>query len=325
MSRPTSRLLYLLSLLQMRRDWPGSVLAERLDVTPRTVRRDVERLREMGYRITAMKGPDGGYRLDAGAELPPMLFDDEQAVALVVALRAASASGIGIDEPAARALASIRHVLPTRLRHRVDTIDVSTIPATGSSPPPAVDPEVLVAVSAATHRREVLRFAYASDTADRPARRVEPHHVVTASGRWYLLAWDLNEDDWRIYRLDRMAPRTPTGPQFAPRDVPGSNPGTYVAARFKGSGHADQWPCVGEATLALPPEQVIPFAGDGVVTAVGHDKCRLRAGSWSWTALATWFGRFDAEITDVAPEELAHAFTTLADRFRRARALHRAE
>ena len=320
MTTPTSRLLRLLSLLQTRRDWPGQVLAERLEVSPRTVRRDVEHLREMGYRVTAVKGPDGGYRLDAGSELPPMLFDDEQAVALAVALQAASVSGIGVDEAAARALATVRQVMPARLRHRIDSLDVTPVPTPGSAAVPTVAPDVLVTVGAAVRRHEVLAFDYASDAPDRPARRVEPHHVVTSSGRWYLLAWDVDADGWRTFRLDRISPRTPTGRRFAPREVPGGDVAEYVAARFKGADRSNAWPCVGAVTLALAAGEVAPFAGDGVVADLGDGRCRLSAGSWSWVALAASLGRFDAEITDVEPAELAAGFGVLAERCARAAA-----
>lgn len=314
---PTARLLRLLSLLQTRRDWPGALLAERLEVTPRTVRRDVEHLRELGYGITSVRGRDGGYRLDAGTHLPPMLFDDEQAVALTVALQSATVSGVAISEAAARALLTVRQVLPSRLRHRMDALDATTLPGVAHAD---VQPEVLLAVSAAVRDREVLRFDYASQ-GDEPGgapRRTEPHHVVVAGGHWYLLAWDLDADGWRIFRLDRLTPRVPTGPRFVPREVPSGDVAAYVAARFKGSTQGDVWPCRGRAVIALPSRDVLPFAGDGVVEEIDARHCRLTAGSWSWMALAASFGRFDAELTEVGPPELRDAFTTLAARFKRA-------
>ncbi|ROO86662.1 HTH domain-containing protein [Actinocorallia herbida] len=315
MTGTPSRMLTLLSLLQTRRDWPGRVLAERLDVSVRTVRRDVDRLRELGYRISAAKGPDGGYRLDAGAALPPLLFDDEQAIALAVALRTASAvGGTEIGEAAARALATVRQVLPARLRHRVDGVAVTALPGG-----PAPDPGVLVEVSAAVTAREELRFDHipvgrAPDGAAVP-RRVEPHHVVASGGRWYLVAWDLDRADWRLFRLDRMTPRTPTGPRFAPRQVPGDDLATFLSARFKGSGTADAWACTGEVVLSLPAHEVLPYVGDGLVEAVGPDRCRLITGSWSWVALAASLGRFDAPLTVVSPPELTAAFALLAARY----------
>jgi biotin operon repressor len=188
MTSPSSRMLELLSLLQVRREWAGEVLAERLEVSPRTVRRDVERLRDLGYSIEALRGPAGGYRLSSGAELPPLLFDDDQAVAVALALAVAPASGADIAEAATRALATIRQVMPSRLRHRVDAVEVLS-----SGGDVAVDPAVLVAVSEATAAREVLRFDYApawGAADDRPPLRVEPHAVIARDGRWYLLAWN---------------------------------------------------------------------------------------------------------------------------------------
>lgn len=308
-------MLKLLSLLQTRRDWPGRVLSERLEISDRTLRRDVDRLRDLGYRIRAVKGPDGGYRLDAGAEVPPLLFDDDQAVALAAALQAAAASGAADGDAALRALASVRQVMPARLRHRLDGVSFASLPA----PAAAVDPDVLVAVSAAVRAREVLRFGYVpagSDAAAEPARRrAEPHHVVFGSGRWYLVAWDLDRDDWRVYRLDRLDPGTPTGPRFAPRTVPGGDVRAFLAGRFKGSDRGGGWPCTGEAVLELPAHAVVPFVRDGFVEEVGPDRCRLIAGSWSWVALAASFGRFDAAVSDVQPRELADAFGLLARRF----------
>lgn len=305
MTSTTSRLLNLLSLLQTRRDWPGSILAERLEISHRTVRRDVDRLREMGYTITATMGPDGGYRLDAGSELPPLLFDDDQVVALTVALQAATVTGVGIEEAALRALTTVRQVMPSRLRHRLDTVAFSTIQRHSVD----VSPDVLIAVSTAVRAREVLRFDYR----DAP-RRVEPHHLVTASGRWYLVAWDLERDDWRIFRADRIAPKTPTGLRFTPRTIPGGDAREYVSARFKGSASEDVWPCIGTVTLHLPADAVLPFAADGTVEATAADRCRYTVGSWSWIALAASLGRFDTEIDVVGPPELSAAFAELAAR-----------
>ncbi|MET8352009.1 WYL domain-containing protein [Micromonospora sp. NPDC005206] len=320
MLKTSARLLSLLSLLQARRDWPGALLAERLDISPRTVRRDVDRLRELGYPILATKGPDGGYRLDAGAELPPLLFDDEQAVALAVALQIATTSGAGIEEAAARALQTVRQVMPARLRRRIDTIQVTAVerPATRSSP--QADSGVLMALSAAVHAREVLRFDYGpafppaadDDQADSAPRQVQPHHVVTWGGRWYLVAWDLDREDWRTFRADRITPRTPTGPRFTPRQLPGADVAAFVVSRFHGP---EGWPCRGEVILDLPAEVAARYTSDGLVEALGPDRCRLVVGSWSWPGLAAAIGRFDADIEVVGPTELREAFARLADRY----------
>ncbi|WP_240679110.1 MULTISPECIES: helix-turn-helix transcriptional regulator [unclassified Streptomyces] len=396
MPKTSARLLSLLSLLQARRDWPWALLAERLDVSPRTVRRDVDRLRELGYPVVAMKGPDGGYRLDAGTELPPLLFDDEQAVALAVALRIATTTGAGIEEAAARALHTVRQVLPARLRHRVDTLQVTAVDRPATRPEPQVDGGVLMALGAAVHAREVLRFDYSpvSESArvpsdhsrapesgvgrgpsgyspvsgsarvpsdhsptpgsgvgrgsfdhrpvsrsgqgpsDRspvseqgavpeqppPPRRVEPHHLVTWGRRWYLVAWDLERADWRTFRADRIAPRTPAGPRFTPRELPGGSVAAFVTARFRGATAATEdgvggWPCRGEVILGLPAADVLRHTREGIVEELGPDRCRLVLGSWSWLGLAAAIGRFDADIEVIGPPELAAAFGHLATRY----------
>ncbi|GIG53896.1 helix-turn-helix transcriptional regulator [Demequina activiva] len=307
MATPTTRLLRLLSLLQSRRDWPGRVLAERLDITPRTVRRDVERLREMGYTIRAVKGPDGGYRLEAGAELPPLLFDDAQAIALAVALRALAASGVDVAEASAQALTTVRQVLPARLRHRVDALGVTVAPAAAT-----VAPDALLAVTAAVHASEVLRFRYGHDDgAPTPPRRAEPHHVALVSGRWYLVAWDLDREDWRVFRLDRLTPMMATGRRFTRRDLPGDDVEAFLAARFRGADSGTAWPCTGAATVALALREVAPFVGDGHAADAGAGLTRVTLGSWSWAGLAALLLRFDAALTDVEPAPLREAFARL--------------
>lgn len=301
-------MLALLSLLQTPRDWPGHVLAERLEVSPRTVRRDVDRLRELGYRIGAIKGPDGGYRLAAGSELPPLLFDDDQAVAIAVALQSVPSSGIDLDEAATRALATVRQVMPSRLRHRVDGIRFS-----GTDNAIRVDPAVLETVSAAVRERRILRFDYGLSR-DRPARRAEPHEVVAREGRWYLIAWDLEAQDWRTFRLDRLSPRIPTGPSFVPRPLPAADAATYLAARSKGSVSEDRWPCIGEVIIRMPAREVAPFIGDGTLEEVDAQSCRITVGSWSWVGVVAAVARFDAPFEIVGPEELRAATSALASR-----------
>ncbi|MGW0247248.1 helix-turn-helix transcriptional regulator [Nocardia goodfellowii] len=311
MPKTSARLLALLSLLQARRDWPGALLAERLAVSPRTVRRDIDRLREIGYPIATAKGPDGGYRLSAGTELPPLLFDDEQAVALAVALRTAAATSAEFAEGAIRALNTLRQVMPARLRHRLDAVDLTAVgPAN-----PRVEPQVLLAVSAAVHDCEMLRFDYGTPPAAGAPRRVEPHHLVTRAGRWYLVAWDLDRADWRTFRVDRLNPRTPTGPRFLPRAIPGGDVAAFVAARFRGADASGDWPCRGEVILNLPLADVSPFLGDGIVEELGPHRCRVVIGSWSWPALATAIGRFDSDIEVIGPPELKAAFAHLARRY----------
>ncbi|BEL03071.1 WYL domain-containing protein [Actinoplanes sichuanensis] len=310
MPKTSARLLALLSLLQARRDWPGTLLADRLGISLRTVRRDVDRLRELGYPIAAMKGPDGGYRLGAGADLPPLLFDDEQAVALAIALQiAATTPGNTTGEAAARALHTVRQVMPSRLRHQIDAVRVTAADRPTEQP----SPDVLVAISAAVHARAVLRFDYRDDI-----RRTEPHHLVTRGGRWYLIAWDLDRGGWRTFRADRLTPRTPNGPRFSPRELPGGDVAGYLTGVFRGAVDASgDWPCRGTVVLDRPAASVAPFAGDAIVEEWGDDRCRLTLGSWSWTGLAAAVARFDADFQVVTPPELAEAVHRLGERLRR--------
>ena len=315
----TARLLRLLSLLQTQRDWPGALLADRLEISHRTVRRDVDRLRDLGYNIRATMGPDGGYRLDAGSELPPLLFDDDQVIAITIALQAATATGAGIEEAAVRALTTMRQVMPTRLQHRLDALQFTAIAAgPGDAEIAVVSPEVLVAISTAIRAHQVLRFDYGSrilSSKSEAPRRVEPRHLVVSQGRWLLVAWDLDREDWRFFSVDRIAPRTPLGPRFVPRQVPGGDVREYVSARSKGSDLINSWPCRGTVIVHLPASAVVPFAGDGVVVDIGVDRSSLEIGSWSWGSLAASFGRFEADIDVVGPPELAAAFEELALRY----------
>lgn len=328
-------MLVLLSLLQSRRDWPGQQLAARLEISDRTVRRDVDRLRELGYRISATKGPDGGYRLDAGSELPPLLFDDDQAIALAVALRSAAVIGSGFEEAALRALTTVRQVLPARLRHRVDALRFTAVSSSPGGQVP-VDPAVLLQVGAAIAAAEVLRFDHvrpdigpatgADDDprALRPPREVEPHHLVSRNGRWYLVAWDLDRVDWRVFRVDRITPRAPTGRRYTRAEDPGGHrlPGddvaAFVGARFKGSTDGDVWPCRGSVILSMPAATVMEYAGDWTVEGRDDDRCLVTGGAWSWVGLAASIGRFDADVEVVGPPELADAFAHLSRRFQAA-------
>ncbi|GAB7038599.1 MULTISPECIES: helix-turn-helix transcriptional regulator [Catenuloplanes] len=307
MLETSGRLLKLLSLLQARRDWPGGTLAERLGVSPRTVRRDVDRLRELGYPVRATKGPDGGYRLGAGAELPPLLFDADQAVAVAVALQTATTSVDGIEEAALRALATVRQVMPARLRHRVDALQVTSVRRTEDRP--RVDAEVLLTVGAAVRAREVLRFDYRD-----VVRRCEPHHVVMWGGRWYLVGWDTDRGDWRTYRVDRMTPRTPNGPRFTPRELPAPDVATYIGERF--SAESTVTACRGTAVLHAPAEYVTPWVRHtDLVEPLGADRCRLTMSSWSWVGLAAGMGMFDVPLEIEGPPELRAAATRLAQRY----------
>lgn len=307
---PSTRLLTLLSLLQPGRLWPAQELADRIGVSPRTLRRDLDRLRDAGYAITSTTGPDGGYRLASGRDVPPLLFDDDQVLAVALALRTVPASVAGLADAADRALTSIRQVLPDRLRPRLDLLQV-TQAQPGLAP---VDPAELLAVAQAIRRREALRFDYPVD-ADQPlVRRVEPHHLVARGGRWYLIGWDTERDDWRTFRLDRLRSRTPTGPRFTPRPLPAASPAEYLVGRIGGGPML----CRGSAVLQLAAEEAAPWVGpEAVVETVGPDRCRVTASSWTWIGLAAWFAFFDVDLELSEPDELVRAGAQLADRLAR--------
>jgi predicted DNA-binding transcriptional regulator YafY len=214
--------------------------------------------------------------------------------------------------------------MPSRLRHRIDMMRVTVVEQPTTRPEEPVSTAVLTAVGAAVQAREVLRFDYApagaAPHADAPPRRVEPHHLVTWNGRWYLVAWDLDRGDWRTYRADRISPRTPTGPRFIPRQLPTPDVATFVAGRFRGSEIASDWPCVGVVTLHLPAAVVATYTRDGSIEELGPDRCKLVLGSWSWTGLAAALGRYGADIEVVRPAELKAAFAEHARRYTRAEA-----
>lgn len=227
---PTGRALALLSLLQTHRFWRSAELAGRLDVTERTVRRDVDRLRDLGYPVAATSGRYGGYRLESGAHLPPLMVDDDEAVALAVGLRCAAVAAIdGMEETSLRALAKVEGLLPHRLRRRVAALhgQVTSVPPRLDQA--LIDPEALSVLAAACRDHGGARFDYRSGDGSVTQRLVEPHRLVTAGRRWYLLAWDRDRDDWRTFRLDRLARPAATGVRFTARVIPGGDAAAYVA------------------------------------------------------------------------------------------------
>ncbi len=229
---PTGRALHLLSLLQTHRLWRGAELAERLDVTERTIRRDVERLRDLGYPVDATPGSEGGYRLAAGAHLPPLLFDDDEAVAVVVGLRAAATASIaGIEHTSVQALAKVERALPDRLRRRVSALDSSVASLRRvHGDEEVVNPETLSVLASAVRSHEEVRFDYQPRDGDESQRLVEPHQLLSAGRLWYLIAWDLRRSDWRTFRLDRLGNVRLAGGRFAPRDIPGGDAAAFLAA-----------------------------------------------------------------------------------------------
>ncbi|WP_405147961.1 YafY family transcriptional regulator [Nocardia salmonicida] len=314
MKETSARLLRLLALLQTRREWSGDELAERLEVSTRTVRRDIDKLRALDYPVRAVKGIDGGYHLEAGAQLPPLQLDDEEAVAMAIALRTASISGVsGIGETALSALVKLEQVLPARLRHRVHAMQVSTVQTPGRARVD-VDPAVLSAIAAACRDRQRLRFDYRSGGRE-SRRETEPHELVTWGSRWYLVAWDIDRDDWRTFRVDRMQPRIPVGPRFSPREIPGGDAAAHVA-----NGVAQLWPYRAVVRLHVPAdsEPARSAATYGTVEPIDADACRLEIGADNPRGLTFLLGALDTDFEIEHGPELVEHLHLLAARFTRA-------
>jgi len=306
----SARLLRLLSLLQARRDWSGRELAERLEVSTRTIRRDIERLRDLGYPVHASRGA-AGYELGAGAALPPLLLDDDEAVAVAVGLRTATRATVtGIDEAAMRAMVKLEQVLPSRLRHRVNALQtaVVTIPSTG----PTIAPDVLTAIAAACRDAQRLRFDYRTREGDEAVRTVEPHRLVQTASRWYLLAWDVVRDDWRIFRVDRVRPRLPAGPRFTPREPPEPDAATYVARRLSSAAWGPQARIIVHEPAASLRARL--WAGWGEVEPRDADTCVLTVGGQSVPALALHILALDVDVEIEEPPELVEHLRLLARR-----------
>ncbi|MQA88075.1 MAG: WYL domain-containing protein [Streptosporangiales bacterium] len=309
----SARLLRLLSLLQVRRDWTGAGLAERLGVTVRTVRRDVDRLRSLGYPVQASPGVAGGYRLGAGGALPPLLLDDDEAVAVAVGLRTAAGGTVtGIEETSIRALAKLEQVLPSRLRHRVTALQASTVPLSGSGP--TVDPDVLTVVAGACRGFERLRFGYRDRDGTVSRRSVEPYHLVHTGRRWYLMAWDVDRGDWRTFRVDRIAAATATGQRFVPRDPPDA--ATYVSEAVSVAPYRHRARVSLQAPAEVVAERVPPTVG--LLEAVDENTCVLTTGSDSLDALAVHLVLIGVDFRVLEPPELVDHIRMLADRLGRA-------
>ncbi|MBA2319150.1 MAG: YafY family transcriptional regulator [Euzebyales bacterium] len=310
----TSRMLQLLSLLQTARDWSGPELARRLEVSPRTLRRDVDRLRELGYPVRATMGAAGGYRLEAGAAMPPLLLDDEEAVAIAIGLRTAAGGTVaGIEETSVRALAKLEQVLPSRLRRRVNVLQTYTVPLTAAGP--TVDPEALTTIAQACRDLERLRFAYRSRDGTESARLVECHRLVAAGRRWYLVAWDVDRSDWRTFRVDRLASARATGVRCPPRELPAGDAAAYVAQAITSNLTRYRALVVLHAPLAVVADRLRP--SDGMLEAVDDRSCLLRTGadSLEWLALAIGMLGVDFDVRE--PAELVDHLRVLGDRFAR--------
>ena len=313
MLKTSARLLELLSLLQLKRDWTSSELAGRLDVSTRTIRADVGRLRSLGYPVSARPGVAGGYRLAPGTVMPPLLLDDDEAVAVAVGLGAVASWSVGVEETSLTALAKLEQVLPSRLRRRVDAVREATSVVPDASPP--LDLSVLGAIAAAIRGHERLRFGYAKPGDSEEPRHVEPQRLVGWGPFWYLLAWDLDRDDWRIFRVDRMVARAPTGARFRPRVIPEDDLVEYVVRRIVRASWAYRARVLVRApAAAVAAKLVIPVD----IEAIDESSCRVELGSDDADQLALWLAQLDADIEVIEGDDLATAFERLATRFGRA-------
>ncbi|OIK01570.1 helix-turn-helix transcriptional regulator [Streptomyces colonosanans] len=312
-----ARLLQLLSLLQTPREWPGGELAERLRVSRRTVRRDIDRLRELGYPVQAARGADGGYRLAAGKAMPPLVLDDEEAVAIAVGLRAGAGHAVeGVDEASVRALAKLEQVLPNRLRHRVATLQAATTPL-ASGDGASIAPETLTVMASAIAGHERLRFAYLSHDKTPSRRLTEPYRLVSTGRRWYLVAFDLDRDDWRTFRVDRVSEPFATGARFAPRELPAGDAAEYLRQSMQRRQETYEF----EVTFAAPADLVAARLPRwfGTPEPLDEDNCRLcgtSSDSVEWMAVR--LAMADCEFTVHRPSELVACVRDFGARLSRA-------
>jgi predicted DNA-binding transcriptional regulator YafY len=313
MLETSARLLELLSLLQLKRDWTSSELAGRLEVSTRTVRADIGKLRTLGYPVDARPGVAGGYRLVAGTAMPPLLLDDDEAVAVAVGLGSVATRGLGVEETSLTALAKLEQVLPSRLRRRVEAVREATSAVSGAEPP--LDLSVLGTVAAAVRGHERLRFGYTKPGGSEAPRHTEPQRLVSWGPLWYLLAWDLDRDDWRVFRVDRMAPHAPTGARFRPRVIPEDKVVEYVVGRV--SKGASMYRA--RVLVHAPAAQVAArFAVPVDIEVVDEFTCNVEVGADDPDRIALWMAQLEVDIEVIEGDEVAAAFERLATRFRRA-------
>jgi predicted DNA-binding transcriptional regulator YafY len=311
MLNTSARLLRLLTLLESRREWAGGELAGRLEVTSRTIRNDMARLRALGYPVEAAPGVAGGYRLGAGTALPPLLLDDAEAVAVAVALRSSAGGGVaGVEETSVRALVKLEQVLPARLRRRVSALQAYTIPVAYSGP--TVEPPVLANIAAACRDNEVLRIDYVKHDGSESTRAVEPLRMVHWGRRWYLVAWDRERHAWRTFRVDRLRLRSPNGPRFEPRVPPAEDIAAYVTRSIRSAPMRFQARVTVHAPAPVIVERVPP---EVVVEPIDDDTCVVQAGAGSIEMLALYLGMMDADFTVTEPPELVARVRKLAERF----------
>ena len=310
----SERMLRLLSLLQTHRYWPGPELSERLEVSPRTLRRDVDRLRDLGYQVDAVRGAAGGYQLRAGGSLPPLLLEDEEAVAIAVGLRTAAAGAVsGADDRSVQALSKVLSLMPPRLRRRMDAVASQTESPGPWDGAPVVDAGVLTTLAQACRDSESVRFDYAGRDAEPSHRRVEPLRLVAMGRRWYLVAWDRDRLDWRSFRLDRITAAEPTGQRFRPRELPAADALTFVR---DGMRRMPQRYAV-RVRVALAADAVAAHVGRwGMVTPDG-DGCvlEMNVDSLDWPLMV--LAGMGADFAVESPPELAACVAEVAERFGR--------
>lgn len=317
MAETPGRLLRLLSLLQTPRAWNGAELAARLEVTSRTVRNDIERLRRLGYPVVARRGAAGGYRLDAGAQLPPLLLEDDEAVAIIVGLRGAAAGAIpGIEEISMRTLTKLERVLPARLRRRVTALQLATVATSPGSRGPAVDPSTLAVLAGACLDHERLTIDYRDHAGTASQRGIEPQQLVSWARRWYLLAWDLERHDWRTFRVDRVTSCLRTGAPFPPRDPPAADAGAYVVRRVSAAAWRHRIRITIQASAEAVASRLPPWIG--TVEPLDEHRCVLVTGSESIDSTAVWIGVLDLDFTVTEPPELLAKLRELSARYDRA-------
>jgi predicted DNA-binding transcriptional regulator YafY len=305
----SSRLLQLLSLLQARRDWPGNELAERLEVSGRTIRRDIERLRQLGYPVESLTGPGGGYRLRAGSAMPPLILDDDEAIAIAVGLRTAAGTSVaGIEETAVRALVKLEQVLPAHLRRRVGALGRATL--TLPVPGPTVDPQHLTVIAAACRDSECLRFGYRARDGVESRREVEPHSLVNRGRRWYLLAWDRAREDWRTFRIDRLRRPESTGVRFTPRRLPARDAAAFVEQSITRAPNRFEARLIVHASAADMTSRLPAHAG--TIRSIDAHTCEYTTGDddLRWLALRIATLGVDFEVTE--PLELVEYLQALA-------------
>jgi predicted DNA-binding transcriptional regulator YafY len=319
MSDPTSRVLDLLSLLQTHRFWPGGELSDRLGVSDRTLRRDIDRLRRLGYPVDATPGAAGGYRLAAGSHMPPLLLDDDEAVAIAVGLRAAAGASIaGIEETSVRALAKLEQVLPDRLRRRVGAVHGTVVPLRwGGGPGPLIDPEALAVLSQACRDHEQARFDYQRRDGEPSRRLVEPHQLVSAGRRWYLVAWDVRRDDWRTFRVDRLTDARLAGARFAPRPIPEGDAAAFVARSLGSMPTRYRVELVVHAAADEVARTAAQIGGDVEPVDEARSRVVMRADSIEWLALTVAELALFHEVELDGPPELTAELARLTDRLSR--------